>query len=67
MFYGLDVHKQFIQVCELDHKGANQKEALPGFGWVPDGAESGRDSVRTGLKKGLVVRGEAAISCRDAA
>ena len=26
MFYGLDVHKQFIQVCELDDKGANPKE-----------------------------------------
>jgi transposase len=26
MFYGLDVHKQFIQVCELDDKGANRKD-----------------------------------------
>jgi len=26
MFYGLDVHKEFIQVCQLDAKGANQKE-----------------------------------------
>jgi transposase len=26
MFYGLDVHKQFIQVCQLDRKGANPKE-----------------------------------------
>ena len=26
MFYGLDVHKQFIQVCEVDAKGANRKE-----------------------------------------
>ena len=42
-------------------------EALPGFGWVSDGTESGRESVRTGLKEGLVVRGVAAISCRDAA
>jgi hypothetical protein len=41
--------------------------ALPGFGWVSDGAESGREGVRTGLKEGLVVRGEAAISCWDAA
>jgi transposase len=26
MFYGLDVHKEFIQVCQLDAKGANPKE-----------------------------------------
>lgn len=26
MFYGLDVHKEFIQVCEVDAKGANRKE-----------------------------------------
>ena len=26
MFYGLDVHRQFIQVCQLDAKGANPKE-----------------------------------------
>jgi len=26
MFYGLDVHRQFIQVCELDRKGAKRKE-----------------------------------------
>ena len=26
MFYGLDVHKQFIQVCQLDSKGANRKD-----------------------------------------
>ena len=26
MFYGLDVHKEFIQVCQLDDKGANPKE-----------------------------------------
>lgn len=26
MFYGLDVHKEFIQVCELDDKGANRKD-----------------------------------------
>ena len=26
MFYGLDVHKEFIQVCELDAKGANRKD-----------------------------------------
>ena len=26
MFYGLDVHKEFIQVCELDPKGAKRKE-----------------------------------------
>jgi transposase len=26
MFYGLDVHKEFIQVCQLDVKGANRKE-----------------------------------------
>jgi transposase len=26
MFYGLDVHKEFIQVCALDAKGANRKD-----------------------------------------
>jgi len=26
MFYGLDVHKEFIQVCQLDAKGAKRKE-----------------------------------------
>ena len=26
MFYGLDVHKEFIQVCQLDAKAANRKE-----------------------------------------
>ena len=26
MFYGLDVHKEFIQVCQLDAKGANRKD-----------------------------------------
>ncbi len=26
MFYGLDVHKEFIQVCEVDAKGAKRKE-----------------------------------------
>jgi transposase len=26
MFYGLDVHRQFIQVCQLDGKNANRKE-----------------------------------------
>ena len=26
MFYGLDVHKEFIQVCELDAKGAKRKD-----------------------------------------
>jgi transposase len=26
MFYGLDVHREFIQVCQLDAKGANRKE-----------------------------------------
>jgi transposase len=26
MFYGLDVHKQFIQVCELDGKATNRKQ-----------------------------------------
>jgi transposase len=26
MFYGLDVHKEFIQICQLDAKGANRKD-----------------------------------------
>jgi transposase len=26
MFYGLDVHKEFIQVCQLDAKAANRKD-----------------------------------------
>jgi len=26
MFYGLDVHKEFIQVCEIDAKATNRKE-----------------------------------------
>ncbi len=26
MFYGLDVHKRFIQVCEVDRDGATRRE-----------------------------------------
>ena len=26
MFYGLDVHKRFIQVCEVDHAGHTRRE-----------------------------------------
>jgi hypothetical protein len=26
MFYGLDVHKEFIQVCAVDAKGAKRRE-----------------------------------------